>query len=217
MNTLYETLEKSLPKLGIEAEQKIMENIIYYCESVIKYNKHTNITGSKTTEDFLIRHVLDSLSAHKYFSESKNICDVGSGAGVPGAPLAIIYPNAAFTLCESKAKKANFLKTLKIENIKIENKNVYEIKEKFDTITAKAFADIKTLLKIFKTLKTPNAILLAYKGKLQTIEKELAECGVKIEQIKTKTKYDDKNVRLIECSKIRAPLIDEERHIMIFK
>ena len=190
--------------LNIDYQKRIA--LIKYASLVIDYNKNINITGAKNIEDFIKEHIVDSLLAFDLFKNYDNIIDIGSGAGLPSIHLSIIYDNKKFVLCESKNKKADFLKLAKKEiclnNIEIKCVNVYEIKEKYDTIIARAFSDIKTLLKIFNKLKNKNSVLLAYKGKLNKINEEL-------EEIKDIKKYN------IEIKKLNNE--DKERNIVIIK
>lgn len=190
--------------LNIDYQKRIA--LIKYASLVIDYNKNINITGAKNIEDFIKEHIIDSLLAFDLFKNYDNIIDIGSGAGLPSIPLSIIYDNKEFVLCESKNKKADFLKLAKKEiclnNIEIKCVNVYEIKEKYDTIIARAFSDIKTLLKIFNKLKNKNSVLLAYKGKLNKINEEL-------EEIKDIKKYN------IEIKKLNNE--NKERNIVIIK
>ena len=190
--------------LNIDYQKRIA--LIKYASLVIDYNKNINITGAKNIEDFIKEHIIDSLLAFDLFKNYDNIIDIGSGAGLPSIPLSIIYDNKKFALCESKIKKSDFLKLAKKEiclnNIEIKCVNVYEIKEKYDTIIARAFSDIKTLLKIFNKLKNKNSVLLAYKGKLNKINEEL-------EEIKDIKKYN------IEIKKLNNE--DKERNIVIIK
>lgn len=190
--------------LNIDCQKKI--NLIKYASLVINYNKNINITGALNIEDFIKEHIIDSLLAFEIFENYDNIIDIGSGAGLPSIPLSIVYDNKKFTLCESKNKKVGFLniakKELSLNNVEIKNANVYEIKEKYETITARAFSDLKTLLKIFKKLKNKNSVLIAYKGKLDKIEEELKE-------IKNIEKYN------IEIKKMENK--EKERNIVIIK
>lgn len=190
--------------LNIDYQKKIA--LIKYASLVMDYNKNINITGAENIEDFIKEHIIDSLLALNIFKSCDNIIDIGSGAGLPSIPLAIVYENKKFTLCESKNKKADFLdmakKELSLNNIEIKRVNVYEIKEKYETITARAFSDIKTLLKIFKRLKNKNSVLIAYKGKLDKIKEEL-------EEIKNIEKYNFKIKNLNNKEK--------ERNIVIIK
>lgn len=180
--------------------------LIKYASLVMDYNKNINITGASNIEDFIKEHIMDSLLASDIFKTKENIIDIGSGAGLPSIPLAIVYNDKKFTLCESKNKKSDFLKLAKkelsLKNIEIKSVNVYEIKEKYDTVTARAFSNIKTLLKIFKKLKSENGILIAYKGKLNKIEEELKE-------VKDIEKYN------IEIKNLNNK--DKERNIVIIK
>lgn len=169
--------EKYFDFLDIDFNKKA--KLVKYGSLVMDYNKNINITGANNIDDFIKEHIIDSLLALDIFKNYDNIIDVGSGAGLPSIPLSIIYNNKKFTLCESKNKKSDFLKFVKkelcLDNIEIKCINVYEIKEKYDTIIARAFSDIKTLLKIFKKLKNKNSVLIAYKGKLNKINEEIKE------------------------------------------
>ena len=188
--------------LNIDYQKKIA--LIKYASLVMDYNKNINITGAENIEDFIKEHIIDSLLALNIFKNFDNIIDIGSGAGLPSIPLAIVYENKKFTLCESKNKKSDFLdmakKELSLNNIEIKRVNVYEIKEKYETITARAFSDIKTLLKIFKRLKNKNSVLIAYKGKLDKIKEEL-------EEIKNIEKYNFKIKNLNNKEKERNIVI----------
>ena len=99
--------------LNIDYQKRIA--LIKYASLVIDYNKNINITGAKNIEDFIKEHIVDSLLAFDLFKNYDNIIDIGSGAGLPSIPLSIIYDNKKFVLCESKNKKADFLKLAKKE------------------------------------------------------------------------------------------------------
>ena len=189
---------------GIQKAEENKNKLLQYANLVMDYNKNVNITGAKTTEDFFNDHIADSLLALNIFHDCDNIIDIGSGGGLPSIPLAIIYNNKKFTLCESKNKKCEFLrlakKELELNNIEIKCINVYEIKEKYDTVTSRAFSDISTLIKIFNKLKkNKNSKLVLYKGKIEKIEEELSNIQ--------KNKYN------IEILKLLSK--DKERHILI--
>ncbi|MEI0516433.1 16S rRNA (guanine(527)-N(7))-methyltransferase RsmG [Brachyspira murdochii] len=192
----------SITNMQITEENK--NKLLKYANLVMDYNKNVNITGAKTTEDFFNDHIADSLLALNIFHDYDNIIDIGSGGGLPSIPLAIIYNNKKFTLCESKNKKCEFLrlakKELELNNIEIKCINAYEIKEKYDTVTSRAFSDISALIKIFNKLKkNKNSKLVLYKGKMEKIEEELSNIQ--------KNKYS------IEIKKLAN--IDKERHILI--
>ena len=200
-NSILENIS-SITNIQITEENK--NKLLKYANLVMDYNKNVNITGAKTTEDFFNDHIADSLLALNIFHDYDNIIDIGSGSGLPSIPLAIIYNNKKFTLCESKNKKCEFLrlakKELELNNIEIKCINAYEIKEKYDTVTSRAFSDISTLIKIFNKLKkNQNSKLILYKGKMEKIEEELSNIQ--------KNKYN------IEIKKLLNK--DKERHILI--
>ena len=200
-NSILENIS-SITNIQITEENK--NKLLKYANLVMDYNKNVNITGAKTTEDFFNDHIADSLLALNIFHDYDNIIDIGSGSGLPSIPLAIIYNNKKFTLCESKNKKCEFLrlakKELELNNIEIKCINAYEIKEKYNTVTSRAFSDISTLIKIFNKLKkNQNSKLILYKGKIEKIEEELSNIQ--------KNKYN------IEIKKLENR--DKERHILI--
>ena len=190
---------------NIEITENNKDKLIKYASLVMDYNKNVNITGAKTEEIFFAEHISDCLLALNFFYDYDNIIDIGSGAGLPAIPLSIIYSNKKFTLCESKNKKADFLKIAKKEldlnNIEVKCINAYEIKEKYDTVTSRAFSDIAVLLKIFSKIKTKNGKLIAYKGKMEKMEEELKEANI------SKNKYN------IEIKKLESK--DKERHLVV--
>lgn len=202
----YDSILENISNItNIKISEECRKKLIDYSSLVIEYNKNVNITGAKTQEDFFNDHIADSLLALDIFANYNNIIDIGCGGGLPSIPLSIIYNDKLFTLCESKNKKCEFLrlakKELQLDNIEIKCINAYEIKEKYDTITSRAFSDIATLFKIFNKLKNKNSSLVAYKGKIEKIEEELKEANI------PKSKYN------IEIKKLQSQ--DKERHIVI--
>ena len=190
--------------LSIDKDKK--DKLLEYARLVLEYNKSVNITGANDIDTFINEHIIDSLLAYDIFKNYDNIIDIGCGAGLPSIPLSIVYPYKHFTLCESKNKKANFLllakDELSLNNIEVKCINAYEIKEKYDTITSRAFSDIKTLLKIFNKIKSKNANLVLYKARRDKIDEELNN----VLDIK---KYD---IKIIDLN-----AKDKERHIIILK
>lgn len=186
-----------------------IEKLEKYASLVMEYNEHTNITGSKDYDSFFMNHIMDSIIAHEYFSKYKKVLDVGSGAGIPSIPLAIIFDKINFTLCESKPRKCNFLYSLKdelsLKNIEVECKNVYEIKNKYyDVITAKAFSDLQTLVKVLNTVGKRKTIILAYKGKIDKIEdeiydiKDLNKYSIKVKELYSYDETIERNLVIIK-------------------
>jgi 16S rRNA (guanine527-N7)-methyltransferase len=119
---------------------------------------------------------MDSLSVHAYL-EGKTILDVGSGAGLPGIPLAILYPKKFFTLLDSNGKKTRFMRQavidLKLDNVQIIQERVEAFHGEFDHVISRAFSSLKNFLDSSERLVKPGGTLLAMKGdKLEQLNKK---------------------------------------------
>jgi len=191
-----------------------------YIEEIKIFNPAYGLVGTNDTRELIIKHIMDSLaplgavsrslSGGGFISDFKySIADAGSGAGLPGIPLAIALPNCEFTLIERMRRRAGFLlnvkAVLKLSNINIEDKEAGQVQGIFDLVVFRAFKPLEPkLLKTLKKLCKPDGIIAAYKGKREKISAELqnAESG---EQIKS---------MLIPCN---VPFLDEERHLAVIK
>ena len=100
-------LAEGISLLGVERvnEQALNE----YVTLLKKWNKPFNLTAVRSDRDMVVKHLLDSLSVAPYLSSVKRLCDVGTGAGLPGIPLAIYFPDTQFVLLDSNGKKNAFL------------------------------------------------------------------------------------------------------------
>ena len=112
-------------------------------------------------------HLMDSLSVHAYL-EGKTILDVGSGAGLPGIPLAILYPKKFFTLLDSNGKKTRFMRQavidLKLDNVEVIQERAEVYQGEFDHVMSRAFSSLKKFLDSSERLVKPGGTLLAMKG-----------------------------------------------------
>ncbi len=203
---LVSELTNVLNEIGVKYSDNQIEKLLQYASLVMDFNSHTNITGSKSLEDFVTKHIVDSLAAVSFFKSARSVIDIGAGSGLPSIPLAIIYPNIKFASCESKQKKSRFLfeakSVLSLDNLEVINKNVYEVKNKYDIITARAFSDMKSLIKIYNHLKHRSSTLIAYKGRLETIESEISVLPKAVS---------------IEIVPLKYNFLTSERHLVISK
>jgi 16S rRNA (guanine527-N7)-methyltransferase len=174
-----ELLNLSIP---ITTQQKLLE----YITLLQKWNKTYNLTAITDAKEIVIRHILDSLAIAPYITGDR-ILDVGTGAGLPGIPLALSLPEKQFVLLDSNSKKIRFLiyvkATLKITNIEIIHKRVEEYlpQLKFDNIVTRAFSSLQDMLDKTKHLYNTNGCLLAMKGKYP--EQELQQYLATVQQI----------------------------------
>src|SRR5690554_8102197 len=111
-------------KLGVQLIEQQQQLLLQYLGLLIKWNKAYNLTAVRNPDEMVSRHLLDSLSVVTYVEQrGDNWLDVGSGGGMPGVPLAIVFPDKKFTLLDSNGKKARFLTQVKLE-LKLDNLEV---------------------------------------------------------------------------------------------
>lgn len=163
-------MEKSLlhgaKQLGLDINP---EPFLTYLNLLHKWNKTYNLTAIRSPFDMVFKHILDSLAIVPYI-KGQWIADVGSGAGLPGIPLALYFPHKNFTLFESIGKKARFLemvvRLLKLNNVIVINQRVEDYKGAagFDTVVFRAVGSITQIIKWTEPLMAPNGCWLAMKG-----------------------------------------------------
>lgn len=156
-----------LSTLPNEAQDKISR----YLDLLQKWNKAYNLTAIRDPEDMLIKHIEDSLAVIPYIKGSK-IIDIGTGAGLPGIPLAIALPHLHFTLLDSNGKKIRFLtqvvSELAIKNTEIIQERVedYQNANGFQTIISRAFASLDDFVDKTQHLLAEDGQILAMKAKV---------------------------------------------------
>lgn len=160
-------LEQGINQLGVSVEA---EALLEYLALLIKWNKTYNLTAIKQPKEMVVKHLLDSLAIVPHI-KGDSVIDVGTGAGLPGIPLALCYPDKSISLLDSNGKKTRFLQQVKrtlglsnIEIIQIRSEN-YHPKSRFDTVVSRAFASIEQMIEWTKHLITPDGQWLAMKGK----------------------------------------------------
>ncbi|MDY4159243.1 MAG: 16S rRNA (guanine(527)-N(7))-methyltransferase RsmG [Candidatus Onthovivens sp.] len=167
---MIELLE-SYPFIKIDENQK--NQLVSYMELTLKANESFNLTANDTKESFMIKNIIDSLLIVKNLDlDGKNILDLGSGAGLPGIPLAIYYKNTNFTLLEPLTKRANFLKEiaqkLGLKNVNVVNDRaeifIKNARESFDFVTSRAVSRLNILLELSIPFLKVGGKLIAYKG-----------------------------------------------------
>ncbi|MEP6485154.1 MAG: 16S rRNA (guanine(527)-N(7))-methyltransferase RsmG [Rudaea sp.] len=171
--TLHARLTAGVAALGIAVEPATLERLLDYVELLDRWNGAYNLTAVRDTGEMIDRHIIDSLAIAKYV-RGATLADVGSGAGLPGIPLAILAPARQCVLIDSNGKKARFLReaarTLNLANVKVENKRVEDVVGEFDTVTARAFSGLGEMLKMSGHLLAREGIFLAMKGSLKKEE-----------------------------------------------
>jgi len=154
-----------LQAAGIELGPDLSEQLAAYLRLLQQWNRVFNLTGLRDARMLVERHLHESLALRPLL-RGPRIADVGTGAGLPGIPLAVAEPERDFTLIESRAKRVRFLRhvaaTLGLGNVTVEHVRVEDLPTAapFDTVLARAVAPPTQLLHIVRPLTAPGSILL---------------------------------------------------------
>ena len=162
--------------MGIELPDPAPARLIDYLGLLSHWNRTFNLTAIRDIDEMLSKHLLDSLSVLPYIGEGL-ILDVGSGAGLPGIPLAIAKPENHFVLIDSNGKKTRFLTqakiTLGLENVEVVNQRVEgytpmkdDRRIYFDAVIARAYATSREIIINTAHLHKPETRILIMQGKL---------------------------------------------------
>ena len=137
--------------IGIALSDHQTAQLITYLDLLEKWNHAYNLTAVRSRSEMLGRHLVESLAISP-FIRGRQVVDVGSGAGLPGVPLAIANPAVQYTLLDSNGKKSRFLfevkRALMLSNVEIETVRVesWQPTRRFDSVVTRAFADLATTL-----------------------------------------------------------------------
>lgn len=175
--------------LGVELDERATDKLMAYIALLAKWNKVYNLTAIDDPQSMVSHHLLDCLAIVPYIYGNR-VLDIGSGAGLPGIPLAIIYPNKKFVLLDSNGKKTRFLTQvvteLELDNVEVANTRVekYSTVDLFDTITARAFSSIGQTLGQSAGLCAPGGLYLFMKGREPA--QEIAAIGANFHVVETR-------------------------------
>lgn len=202
--TPAEMLEQGLGELGLALPGAARSQLLRYLELLAKWNRIYNLTAIRETSRMVSHHLLDSLAVLPYLAGGA-LADVGSGAGLPGIPIAIAQPERSVVLNDASEKRAAFLRQAVIElalpNARVHAGRVerWQPRERFAVVISRAFAQLSEFVVACRHLLAPGGILAAMKGVLPADElaraPESAHCD--------------------EVLRIRVPLLDEKRHLVL--
>jgi 16S rRNA (guanine527-N7)-methyltransferase len=176
MEACRKILVSGLQSLNLSQAEDKIEQLLGFIKLIEKWNKAYNLTAIRNREDMVRLHVLDSLAIVP-FIEGKRVIDIGTGAGLPGIPLAIYLPEIEFTLLDSNAKKTRFVQQaileLKLKNVSVCHNRVeqYHPEKSFDTVITRAFAGLSDIVELTAHLLNKDGVLLAMKGQIPDVSK----------------------------------------------
>lgn len=195
-------------QLNVALSEQQQEQLLQYLGLLIKWNKAYNLTAVRNPDEMVSRHLLDSLSVVEYVQlYGDNWLDVGSGGGMPGVPLAIMFPERKFTLLDSNGKKTRFLTQVKLE-LKLDNLEVihsrveaYTPEQAFSGIISRAFSSLEDFTNWTRHLGDLHTNWLAMKGvhpddELQALPEDF---------------------RLDSCQILKVPGCQGQRHLLILQ
>ena len=198
-----EVLVSGAAQLGLSLSSAQAEQLLRLLDELDDWNQRMNLTAIRERGAQITKHLLDSLAVHSHV-RGERIADIGTGAGFPGLPLALVLPQAQFTLVDSTAKKLKFVEhaaqLLGLNNVQTVHTRAetYRPKERFDTIVSRAIGPIETFVKWSGHLCVGGGRLLAMKGRYPTDELAHLPNGWKLAAV----------------HRLNVPGLDEERHLV---
>lgn len=199
-------LESGLAALNIEMSRAQIAKLQRFLDVLVRWNRVYPLTSVRSSEQMVVRHLLDSLSIVSYV-DGPNVLDVGSGAGIPGIPLAVARPECRFVLLDSHGKKTRFIThaagQLDLANVKVARARVedYAVEIGFDTVISRAFSSLGEFASLAGHLCGRTGCLLAMKGRLRSAERDALPAGWRVGEIH----------RLV------VPGLEAQRHLVLLK
>jgi 16S rRNA (guanine527-N7)-methyltransferase len=200
---LEKLLSHGLQEMGLDLSSPIQGQLLQFLRILEKWNQAYNLTAVRDPEQMVPRHLLDSLATLPYL-HGVRVIDIGTGAGLPGIPLALARPDLTFTLLDSNAKKTRFVSQatheLGLKNVTVvqERAEKFHPEQKFDTLIARALASIPDMLASSQHLVAPHGCFLFMKGVIP--QEELATVA---------------GAYQMQVQALHIPGLDAARHLVI--
>jgi len=175
-------LARGCAQLNIKLPPSVEEKLLDFVALLSRWNETYNLTGIRVPEEMLSKHLLDSLSVLP-FLKGNRLVDVGSGAGLPGIPLALACPERHFVLLDSQGKKTRFIthakSVLGLQNVEVVQSRAedYRPTKLFATVISRAFASLSDFMRLAGHLGEPHASFLAMKGGIHADEVQALPAG----------------------------------------
>lgn len=171
MDACRDTLLAGLAQLNLAIDAAQIDQLLTYIHLIEKWNKAYNLTAVRDIHEMVTTHLLDSLAILPHVHGTR-IADIGTGAGLPGIPLAICRPDWQLSLVDSNSKKTRFVQQavleLKLGNVEVVHARVENLQPAvaFDTVLCRAFASMPDIVRLCRHLLTASGQILAMKGQI---------------------------------------------------
>lgn len=188
-------LKTEIEKIGIQLDDLQVKQFLMYYELLVEWNKVMNLTAITEYKQVVEKHFVDSISLihvldKQYLDDNKSMIDIGTGAGFPGIPLKIVFPNLRVTLLDSLNKRITFLneviKKLKLENIETihgraeDYARQIKYREQYDICVSRAVANLATLSEYCLPYTKEKGFFISYKSDHVDEEIENSKNAIKI-------------------------------------
>ena len=176
-------LQEESNKIQIKIGEKESRTFYDFMKILLEENEKVNLTAITEENEIIIKHFIDSLTINKYLINANKILDLGTGAGFPGIPLKIVNKDKEFVLVDSLNKRIEFLNKVKekceLENLELIHSRAEDLakninyREKFDVVTSRAVANLRTLAEYLLPFVKKEGICICMKG--PNVDNELEE------------------------------------------
>jgi 16S rRNA (guanine527-N7)-methyltransferase len=202
-------IDKGSKSLQVMLTEHQLSLLVSYVEQLVKWNKAYNLTAIRDPLQMIKLHLFDSLAIVESLSKlgGERIIDIGTGAGLPGMILAIIWPHKTIHLLDTNGKKTRFLTQFKhlhqLDNVEVFNQRCenYLPDTGYDIVLSRAFASVTHMLEGCQQLTTGNGVFVAMKGAYPQQE---------LDAMPT-------NYSLLNCEILQVPGVDAKRHLLTIK
>ncbi|PWV62364.1 16S rRNA (guanine(527)-N(7))-methyltransferase RsmG [Plasticicumulans acidivorans] len=203
MNHLEDAIAAGLDGLRLAVSGAVVSRLAAYLSLLEQWNRAYNLTAVRDVREMVPRHILDSLSILPWL-HGERVLDVGSGAGLPGIPLALMSPQRTFTLLDGAGKRTRFMTQVVLElelpNVTVVQSRVEAFRppQPFDTVVSRAFASVEHFVSLAGSLCARDGRLLAMKGLFPAEELAQLPAGYAV----------------LASHRLDVPGVDGERHLI---
>ncbi|MGF7049290.1 16S rRNA (guanine527-N7)-methyltransferase [Paenibacillus sp. DS2015] len=216
MDSIQQAFTSRLQERGINLSEFQLEQFEIYFNELVSWNEKMNLTGITEREQVYTKHFYDSVSLAFFMdmSKVKNLADIGSGAGFPGIPLKICFPDLQLTIIDSLNKRITFLQNI-VDQLKLSNVTLIhgraeecghkrEHRDQYDLVTARAVAKLGMLNEFCLPFVRVGGIFAAMKGSDPSVE--IQEATRSLKELRSEVK---------QVEKFTLPIEEADRHIVL--